>query len=141
MKTAATTALMLVLSIGCGEAHETDDGGAETALVGLACLPESMPVGGFNGLEVYLETSSASCETRACMVYRLDGDPRMLDCDGPGCVSRAEAEARVFCTCRCAADDPASPLCACPSGFECVEDVITTAGAGVNGGYCVREGL
>ena len=91
---------MFVLSIGCGEAHETEDGGAETALVGLACVPESMPI------DVYLGTSSASCETRACMVYRLGGDPLMLDCGGPGCVSRAEAEARVFCTCRCAADDP-----------------------------------
>lgn len=142
MKTAIPM-LILALAIGCGASHGAgDDGGATHALaIGPACLPESIPAGGYSGAEVYLETSSASCETRACLVYHLDGDPTTLDCDGPGCVSSAEAAARAFCTCRCSSDVEGSPLCACPDGFECVDSLITFGGPGTAGGYCVREGL
>jgi hypothetical protein len=133
---------VLMLALGCGASHgDGDDGGTTGApRVGPACLPESIPAGGYSGLEVYLETSSASCETRTCLVYHLDGDPTMLDCDGPGCVSSAEAAARSFCTCRCSSDVEGSPLCECPEGFECVDDLIA-GGPGIAGGYCVREGI
>ena len=145
---AAIPTLMLVIAMGCGPSYGADadggagDGGATGAPVvgGPACLPEAIPAGGYSGAEVYLETNSVDCETRACLVYHLDGDPRMLDCDKPGCVSRAEAAARAFCTCRCSGGDEGSALCACPEGFECVDDLIT-AGSGGASGYCVREGL
>ncbi len=141
----AIPVMMLVLGCGApgGAPHEEGgDAGAAGAPMtgGPACLPEAIPAGGYSGAEVYLETNSVSCPSRACLVYHLEGDPTMLDCDKPGCVSRAEAQARAFCTCRCSGDEGAGPLCACPEGFECLDDLIAS-GPGGSSGYCVREGL
>jgi hypothetical protein len=43
--------------------------------VGDPCDPESVPGGGFDRQEVYLETSSVQCRTRVCMVYEIAGLP------------------------------------------------------------------
>ena len=43
--------------------------------------------------------------------------------------------------CRCRADgDSNTPLCACTSGYHCV-DVLTAGGVGVQGAYCVPNDL
>lgn len=114
--------------------------------IGDPCVPESIPEGGFDPRETYLETSSVQCRTRVCMVYQLDGNPEHVDEDGtcpPGaddCVSRGAVESQVFCSCRCQVPEGAqanTPLCSCGDGFTCVEDVVTTGGPGVQGGYCV----
>ncbi len=99
----ALAALSLLLAIGCGTANGTAEVGGDGGqpLLGSTCTPETIPSGGYDSREIYLETSSASCETRACLVYQLEGDPRMRDCDEPGCVDGAEADMRSFCTCRC----------------------------------------
>ena len=64
--------------------------------VGDPCIPESIPAGGFDAQEVYLETSSVQCRTRVCMVYRLQGNPELVceECgDCPGCLPRATVSA------------------------------------------------
>lgn len=141
MRSGVFGGLALLVSMGCGASHDAGDGGADggaAPAVGRECLPASVPSGGYDAREVYLEPSSAQCDTRACIVYQLDGDPRMVDC--AGCLTSEEVRARVFCTCRCSTDTGAD-VCACPSGFSCVDDLITTGGEGTRGGYCVRDGL
>ncbi len=107
--------------------------------IGDPCVPESIPPGGFDQLETYLETSSVQCRTRTCMVYNLEGDPADL-CptdDAPGCKAVRD---QIFCTCRCSIPEGGeanTPLCACPQGYQCQEDLVTTGGPGVMGGYCV----
>ncbi len=97
--------------------------------IGDPCVPESIPAGGFDHQEVYLETSSVQCRTRTCMVYKLDGDGT-----APG------ADDQIFCSCRCSVLSGASantPLCSCGEGFTCVDELVTIGGEGVQGGYCV----
>jgi hypothetical protein len=142
-------ALVVALASSCGGGTEERDSGSgvgsdggHSAVVGQSCLPESVPRDGFEPAEVYLETTSDACATGdrpgVCIVYQLDGDPRTTDC--PDCPNAAEVEARVFCTCRCSSVT-GPPPCACPDGFMCVDNLVTTGGDGVRGGYCVREGL
>ncbi len=102
--------------------------------VGDVCLPEQVPDDGFDPQEVYLETSSVQCRTRACLVYRLDGDPRTLD--------DATLENRAFCSCRCSGEQGSNlPLCDCGDGFRCLEPddrgFVSTGPDAVRGGYCV----
>ncbi|HJL19192.1 MAG TPA: hypothetical protein RMH99_26240 [Sandaracinaceae bacterium LLY-WYZ-13_1] len=100
--------------------------------IGDPCVPESIPSGGFDPREVYLETSSVQCRTRVCMVYQVNGDPREID--------PVVAEQQVFCSCRCSVPEGGqanTPLCDCGDGFTCIDDVVTTGGTGVVGGYCV----
>lgn len=125
-------ALLLVAAAGCTGSP-----------IGDPCVPESIPVGGFDSREIYLETSSVQCRTRVCMVYQLSGDPENI-CDatgGPaGCISQDTVNAQVFCSCRCSVPEGGqanTPLCDCGDGFVCVDDIVTTGGAGVRGGYCV----
>lgn len=107
--------------------------------VGDPCTPESIPPGGYDDTEVYIETSSVQCRTRVCMVYQLAGNPPPPEmCKGdssdpPECY-------QVFCSCRCSTSGGGqanTPLCSCGEGFTCVDDVVTTGGEGVRGGYCV----
>lgn len=135
--------------------------------IGDPCIPENIPqedrdgdgfADGFDSAEVYIETSSVQCRTRTCMVYALDGNPEKVtgseSCPSgdPTCVTPVALEAQVFCSCRCSLGPGASantPLCNCGDGFTCVDDLVTTGGDGVVGGYCVpcirpqddREGL
>lgn len=118
--------------------------GCSPSAVGDPCVPESIPAGGFDPREIYLENGSVQCRTRACMVYRLKGDPLEL-CGEPGadpdtCANQEAVENQIFCTCRCSVSDPSqanTPLCNCGEGFTCVDDLITAGGLGVQGGYCV----
>jgi len=114
--------------------------------VGDPCVPESIPPGGFDPQEVYLETSSVQCRTRVCMVYQLSGNPDVI-CDEfgmpAGCIPRTTLSNQVFCSCRCSSDggDTNIPLCDCGDGFRCLEEgergFVTAGGEGVRGGYCV----
>lgn len=124
--------------------------GCEAPGVGDPCLPEAVPEGGFRDTESYLETSSVQCRTRVCMVYKLEGDPRPVCEDDPngttaGCpapgdlADPAEAEERIFCTCRC--DGPSNTTnCECPSGFSC-EEVLDLGGDGIRGSYCIPKSI
>lgn len=128
--------------IGCGDPP-----------VGAPCLPEDIPDNGFNPSESYIESSSVQCETRVCIVYQLNGDPREGCVEtGPTvcppedencvpaipCASEEDVEDRIFCTCRCNAGDTGFAECDCPSGFTC-QDILDRGGDGVRGGYCVRN--
>ena len=128
--------------------------GCSTPAVGAPCLPEQVPDTGFSELEAYVESSSVQCETRVCIVYKLDGDPRegcvpapATDCDAKDptckplkrCADPSEVGKRVYCTCRCDAKGTGFAECACPDGFTCV-DVLEQGGPGVRGGYCVKTG-
>jgi hypothetical protein len=115
--------------------------------IGDPCIPESIPMEGFDPQEVYLETSSVQCRTRVCMVYQLRGNPEVV-CDSAGlpagCVEQSAVNSQVLCTCRCSADEEGNtniPLCDCGDGFRCLEDgergFVTAGGEGVRGGYCV----
>ncbi len=118
--------------------------------IGDPCVPESVPAGGYDMREIYIETSSVQCRTRTCMVYQLQGNPEEL-CDEDGadpetCAAREDVDTQIFCSCRCsvaAGGQANTPLCNCGDGFTCIDDIVTTGGEGVRGGYCVpciREG-
>ena len=93
---------------------------------------EQIPESGFDPFEAYIESSSVQCETRVCMVYHYEGDPKAN-------ADSAEVDDRVYCTCRCNSADTGFSECDCPDGFSCV-DVLEQGGPGVRGGYCVRNG-
>lgn len=139
--------------------------GCAASGVGDPCVPEAIPECGFTARESYVETSSVQCRTRVCLVYRLQGHPERVlggteSCMRPACdtadtcvidgdletiemggtAAANDRAARVFCSCRCSAagGDSNLPLCACNEGFHCV-DLLTQGGAGVRGGYCIRE--
>lgn len=135
--------LMVALSVGCTGSN-----------VGDPCTPESVPPGGFDEREAYVETSSVQCRTRVCLWYFLSGSPNNIaeetgctpggleDAD-EGCVTQADIDERVFCTCRCGAPDGVNtPTCDCPDNFAC-EEIVTVEGAGqgVRGSYCVPKSL
>ena len=94
-----------------------------------------------------MSVSDFQCETGACIVYHLRGDPRP-DCDpaqcGPGdfgcvCAPPSEVQDRVYCTCRCHDGEAEVPSCPCPGGFSCVN--ISDGGSlDVRGGYCIKDG-
>jgi hypothetical protein len=129
--------------------------GCSTPAVGAPCLPEQVPSDGFNESEAYIESSSVQCETRVCMVYKLDGAP-----DGSGikcqpkpitpcaatdkncvtpvaCATDEDVTARVYCTCRCQSPSSKFASCTCPSGYQCTP-VLEQGSIGVRGSYCVR---
>ena len=119
-------------------------------LIGNACMPAQIPERGFLESEVTVESNGSQCERGACLVYHLEGDP-LPDClpkECPGeetncvprkCAAPMEVEDRMYCSCRCAAADPAVGTCACPAGFSCRE-VFAESGPGFDGSYCVKDG-
>jgi hypothetical protein len=111
-----------------------------TPAVGAPCLPEQIPDNGFDPREAYIESSSVQCETRVCMVYKLEGDPQEGCSATPTkkCPTPAEVERSIYCTCRCDSGSTGFAECECPDGFSCVE-VLNKGGPGVRGGYCVRS--
>ena len=121
--------LLLLALQGCG-----------TPAVGAPCLPEQIPDNGFDPREAYIESSSVQCETRVCMVYKLEGDPQEGCAPSPTkkCPTPAEVERSIYCTCRCDSGSTGFAECECPDGFSCVE-VLNKGGPGVRGGYCVRS--
>ena len=114
--------------------------GCSTPAVGAPCLPEQIPEDGFDKREAYIESSSVQCETRVCMVYRLNGDPTegCVATETKMCPTPKEVESSVYCTCRCDSGNTGFAECECPDGFSCVE-VLSKGGPGVRGGYCVRN--
>lgn len=117
-----------------------DDAGLDAGplrSVGEFCVPGKFAPGGFSASEVFLETVSAVCESRMCLVYRLMGDPT------PGCTENcadpAEAARRSRCSCRCDGPGP-GPFCTCPSGMRCAE-VFTSGGPEIVGSYCIDAEL
>jgi hypothetical protein len=109
--------------------------------IGAACMPKAVPADGFDPREASVEVGSDQCESEACLVYMLDGDPRP-ECeagDGRVCPTQSEIDRSIYCSCRCDAPegDP-GPLCDCVDGFTCVE-AIPDAPPGIRGSYCVRN--
>jgi len=142
--------LLLVGLAACAGSHTPDAGSdasatpdaatARDGATGSACMPQNVIFGGFNASEVYLETTRPDCEGGTCAVYHLAGDPRS-SCSGPDCADPAEAAARMFCSCRCAAPDGVpGPLCSCPSGMTC-EELLSLGAADLRGSYCVPSAL
>lgn len=132
--------MLLGLLAGCSSSHAEDAGAdaAATSRVGMACEVGSVPFGGFDAREIYLEYAGPACGDDMCMVYMLDGDPRS-SCIPADCADPAEIDARVFCTCRCSGTDPGAEYCDCPADMTCVPNIVSTGGADLRGGYCVRS--
>jgi hypothetical protein len=149
----------VLITVNCDRTQKVDDHGAlsdveanqcslpadsakHAASIGTSCMPDAVPGGGFDEREAYVETGSTQCDTGACLVYHLRGDPSNV-CGSrsasPECVAPAAVKDRVYCSCRC--DAPAGDsgaLCACKEGFSCV-DVLDYGPAGIRGSYCVRN--
>jgi hypothetical protein len=112
--------------------------------VGDSCMPQVVPEDGFAESQAYLQTGAADCGTGACLVYHLEGDttPGCEDVDAGDlerCADPAQAEDRVYCSCRCAGPGVASSeLCDCPDGFSCQEELFRDAPEALRGGYCMR---
>jgi hypothetical protein len=136
---------MGLLFLGVGAAACTDLG------VGDPCTPETIPTGregsGFVPSESYIESSSVQCRSRLCIVHKLNNgtngpaDPREKCItesprNPPNCVTDAELEKSVHCTCKCGGPKTAEQ-CECPSGFKCTE-ILTLGGEGIQGSYCVK---
>lgn len=124
----AAAAFVAFLGVGCGE-----------PAVGDPCLPEQIPEGGFDPSEAYIESSSVQCETRVCMVWKLEGAPQGTPTcmqDPTKCASEQDVNDRVYCTCRCDAGNSRFASCTCPSGYTCAP-VLEQGSEGVRGSYCV----
>jgi hypothetical protein len=124
--------------------------GCEVEGVGDPCTPENIPTNGFQESEASIETSSVQCRTRICLVNKLQGDPSCIRDECPDsdpscalrCASRDAIENSVYCTCRCDGPPGTAEFCACPEGFVCQEIISSeTAGAGIQGSYCVKPKL
>jgi hypothetical protein len=107
--------------------------------VGDPCLPEQVPDDGFEISEAYIESSSVQCQTRVCMVWKLQGAPAgSAPCvkDPNKCAPQPEVDKKVYCTCRCDAGNSRFAECTCPSGYTCTP-VLEQGSEGVRGSYCV----
>ena len=114
------TLLGLAGSLGCsGEAELFDKTAANTraaeSTVGDACTL-SYPLG--EG-ETVVEDNPACAAPGICLGY----------------------EGEVACSCRCSGEEGDTPLCDCPSGFVCEQDLVIslvpTAPHPSAGGYCL----
>jgi hypothetical protein len=126
------------------------DSAKHASSVGNACLPPLVPEAGFDDRSAYVETGASDCDTGACLVFRLRGDPSNVcasasattasTATSPACVQAAEVKDRVYCSCRC--DAPVGDrggLCACPRDYSCVS-TLSEGPLGIRGSYCVRDG-
>jgi hypothetical protein len=107
--------------------------------VGDPCLPEQVPDDGFEISEAYIESSSVQCQTRVCMVWKLQGAPAgSAPCvnDATKCAAQGDVDKKVYCTCRCDAGNSRFAECTCPSGYTCTP-VLEQGSEGVRGSYCV----
>ena len=115
--------------------------GCATPAVGDPCLPEQVPEGGFQQTEAYIESSSVQCQTRVCMVYKLEGAPEGTPtcvADRTKCATAEQVDKAVYCTCRCDAGNSRFANCTCPSGYTCTP-VLEQGSEGVRGSYCVKS--
>jgi hypothetical protein len=98
-------------------------------------MPKLVPEGGFHEHELYVESGSGECDTGACLVYHLSGDPRP-DCTAAtagerGCAKPSDVKAHVYCSLRCTDDGP------CKDGFTCQQETLSNGPKGLRGGYCI----
>ena len=126
---------------------------------------------GFSLEEVNVESRSYQCETRVCLVNKFQGrvscpygtNGTMADstadtvrhnlpCEIPSFggyttvpvepqLTARSPDVSVYCSCRCGGNDPNARYCECPSGFECLEIVVSRDDqeqAELAGSYCVR---
>jgi hypothetical protein len=87
----------------------------------------------------------------------MDSRPDAQKCHVPGTVgndalilvavnpqySKRQTVDAVYCSCRCAGEDPNSRYCKCPTGFQCVHllDPVDRLGSKeLAGSYCVKDG-
>lgn len=124
---------------------------------------------GFDPMEVNVESKSFQCETRVCLVNHFQGrvsckygqadpagDPSKANCFVPGYKGDAtqtittsvnpqltgrQADAAVYCSCRCDGPDSNARYCKCPSGYACTHlvDELGIGGGQLAGSYCVRD--
>ena len=135
---------------GCADDSDHDDSQAE-ATVGKVCEPKSVPEGGLDPQEAYVEAQNAACGAGVCLAYRVPGDPRAACRAQPGacsasdpacsgsarCTDAADIEKHVSCSCRCDGPDTQAHYCACPDGFLCVP-VLEQGDPSLVGSYCTR---
>lgn len=129
---------------------------------------------GYDPKEVNVESKSFQCETRVCLVNHFQGrvsckygqatppagqpltGAPATTCHVPGDPNlnitaqvspqlvKRQADAAVYCSCRCDGPDSNARYCKCPSGYACehLVDQLTIAGAKgqLAGSYCVRDG-
>jgi len=129
---------------------------------------------GYQATEVNVESKSFQCETRVCLVNHFQGrvsckygqaSPPATQpatgmpstaCHVPGDANlnivaqvspqlkTRQADAAVYCSCRCDGPDSNARYCKCPSGYACehlVDELgIPGAKGQLAGSYCVREG-
>jgi hypothetical protein len=120
--------------------------------------------------EVNIESRSFQCETRLCLVNHFQGrvtctygqtqaeaESAQPRCFTPGHkddpnfriqvavapqLQTRQAEAAVYCSCRCAGPDQNARYCECPDGYNCTK-LVDDLGLGrgqLAGSYCVRSG-
>jgi len=155
------TALLGLLPLAC------QPGG-----VGDPCTPEdeyTTTFAGYQATEVNTESKSFQCETRLCLVNHFQGrvsckygqDTATATGATPAChvpgdktlpitvevtpqLLKRQADAAVYCSCRCDGPDSNARYCKCPSGYACEHLVdplgIPGAKAQLAGSYCVRDG-
>jgi hypothetical protein len=129
---------------------------------------------GYSPTEVNVESKSFQCETRLCLVNHFQGRVSCKygqttaqamattpPCHVPGNdklgigtpsapvevtpqLKARQADAAVYCSCRCDGPDSNARYCKCPSGYACehLVDQLTIPGAKgqLAGSYCVRDG-
>jgi len=136
--------------------------------VGDPCIPNAEYSATYEGASergTQVEDKSFQCESRVCLVKNFRGrvtcplgnakggsvyDDGRAECTIPGtneivtaavpsqCSTRTES---VYCSCRCAGNDPNARYCECPAGFAC-RDVTSSLDADLarpGDKYCVRE--
>jgi hypothetical protein len=140
--------------------------------VGDPCTPEDEyepTFAGYSPTEVNVESKSFQCETRLCLVNHFQGRVSCKygqssaqamsatpPCHAPGDPSAhitaqvtpqlkaRQADAAVYCSCRCDGPDSNARYCKCPSGYACehLVDALGIPGAKgqLAGSYCVRDG-
>lgn len=151
------TALLGLLPLAC-----------QAGGVGDPCTPEdeyNPTFAGYDPKEVNVESKSFQCETRVCLVNHFQGRVsckygQLMATDGkchlPGDTKtlvtaqvtaqlvKRQADAAVYCSCRCDGPDSAARYCKCPSGYACehLVDELSIPGAKgqLAGSYCVRNG-
>jgi hypothetical protein len=140
--------------------------------VGDPCTPEdeyTQNFAGYDPKEVNVESKSFQCETRVCLVNHFQGrvsckygqstaeatsgtapchvpgDPQLpITVEVSPQLKARQADAAVYCSCRCDGPDSNARYCKCPSGYACehLVDELTIPGAKgqLAGSYCVRDG-
>lgn len=147
--------------------------GCQSGGIGDPCLPEDeyqLYFSGYSVSELNLESRSFQCETRLCLVNHFQGrvscpygqqvasskpnqkcyipgttgSDTMIQVDvRPQYTKRTRNEA-VYCSCRCAGDDPEGRYCKCPTGYQCQHllDYVgpELGGKELAGSYCIKDG-